>query len=253
MKYAKKFMVVPFINLQENPEAKFISELDRDMGDILIDDKLPTDEKVKLYNIALFKYNKNYNPQPQSEESSSLNKINHHLESFVDEIKKEKPSVDNDRLFKLFEDYNKNMIEQIKGENLDETKYDYFEDSINPQMINKSQYKLYSGLVDQDVSMTENDNEDDNIYSLKRGSEAIQENITTQPPTKKMALRKDKAATESPLQSNIARKILDQKKNLVATTSNNLKPLSETVKSDVKAKRVKINDTDTGKGKLQNI
>lgn len=87
MKFAKKFMVVPYIKLQENPEEKYVSDLDRDIGDILIDDKKPTDEKVKLYNIALQKYMMNYNPKPQSEDSIALNKISQHLESYVNNLK----------------------------------------------------------------------------------------------------------------------------------------------------------------------
>ncbi len=87
MKFAKKFMVVPYIKLQENPEEKYVSDLDRDIGDILIDDKKPTDEKVKLYNIALQKYMMNYNPKPPSEDSIALNKISQHLESYVNSLK----------------------------------------------------------------------------------------------------------------------------------------------------------------------
>ncbi len=80
-------MVVPYIKLQENPEEKYVSDLDRDIGDILIDDKKPTDEKVKLYNIALQKYMMNYNPKPPSEDSIALNKISQHLESYVNSLK----------------------------------------------------------------------------------------------------------------------------------------------------------------------
>ncbi len=80
-------MVVPYIKLQENPEEKYVSDLDRDIGDILIDEKKPTDEKVKLYNIALQKYMMNYNPKPPSEDSIALNKISQHLESYVNSLK----------------------------------------------------------------------------------------------------------------------------------------------------------------------
>lgn len=79
-------MVVPYIKLQENPEDKYVSDLDRDIGDILIDEKLPTDSKVKLYNIALQKYQKNFNPKTQTEDSKSLNKISDHLQTFVNKL-----------------------------------------------------------------------------------------------------------------------------------------------------------------------
>lgn len=102
MKFAKKFMVVPYIKLQENPDDKFVSDLDRDIGDILIDEKLATDEKVKLYNIALQKFNMNYNPKPISNEAVALNKISEHFEDFLANQQRDKNENDtNNEQFNL--------------------------------------------------------------------------------------------------------------------------------------------------------
>ena len=98
MKYAKKFMVVPYIKLQEDPEQKHLSDLDRDIGDILTNNELPTDTKVKLYNIALQKYQKNSKSTTKFNNNESIQKINEQMNSYISELKKEKTEK-NDELF----------------------------------------------------------------------------------------------------------------------------------------------------------
>lgn len=94
MKFAKKFMVVPYIKLQDDPNNTYLSNLDTEIGDILINEKLPVDSKIKLYNIALHKFQKKYNPISESAENLSLNKINQQLKSFVDQLNTTKENDD---------------------------------------------------------------------------------------------------------------------------------------------------------------
>lgn len=80
-------MVVPYINLQEDPNNKYLSDLDKSIADILVNEKLAVDEKVKLYNSAIHKFQNNYNLVPQSSENTALNKISEQLKSFVNNLK----------------------------------------------------------------------------------------------------------------------------------------------------------------------
>ena len=125
MKYSKKFMLVPFIKTKDNPAEKYSEDLDSKMGDILTDKLLTPDEKVKLYNIALEKYKINYNNKPSSEESTSLNKISNHLESFIKDLKDEK------------------VIK--KNETKDEVKNEEKKENLN---YNPDYYKLFNNMFD---------------------------------------------------------------------------------------------------------
>ena len=62
MKYANKLMVVPYVpRLESNPQEAQILDIDKEMGSILHDQTKNTDQKVKLYNQALVKFNDNLN------------------------------------------------------------------------------------------------------------------------------------------------------------------------------------------------
>ena len=65
MKYATKFMVVPYVPRLENSDEKFLTNLDSEMSRILTNQKMSTDEKVKMYNQALQRFIIN-NPQKRS-------------------------------------------------------------------------------------------------------------------------------------------------------------------------------------------
>jgi len=57
MKYAQKFMVVPFKeDVLESPEQKYLTNLDNYMQKIINNKKLSPDEKVKLYTDSLIRF-----------------------------------------------------------------------------------------------------------------------------------------------------------------------------------------------------
>ena len=56
MKYANKLMVVPFVNKLQDPEEKYLTDLDNEMSSILKNDKYSIEEKVKNYNKILSKF-----------------------------------------------------------------------------------------------------------------------------------------------------------------------------------------------------
>jgi len=73
MKYSNKFMVVPFVTKPDNPEEKYLNNLDENMTKILKNNNLTVDEKLKQYNyiLSLFMNKKTdiepkveYNPKP---------------------------------------------------------------------------------------------------------------------------------------------------------------------------------------------
>jgi hypothetical protein len=75
MKYASKFVVVPYVPQIKNQIEDQITSLDQKMSSILHDKTLPVDVKVKLYNKTLSEYNKSlnyYNLTTSSEAKNSL-------------------------------------------------------------------------------------------------------------------------------------------------------------------------------------
>ena len=75
MKFAKKFMVVPFVKQLENPDEKYLTDIDSDMSKILNQENLSVDQKLKLYNKALDKFNQHYDPHLFGNSSDTLNKL----------------------------------------------------------------------------------------------------------------------------------------------------------------------------------
>ena len=55
-------MVVPFVKHLENPDEKYLTDIDTEMSKILTQDSLSIDQKVKLYNRALEKFTQHYDP-----------------------------------------------------------------------------------------------------------------------------------------------------------------------------------------------
>ena len=60
MKYATKFMVVPFVSKIPNPTENYLLELDNEMSKIVTDKELSVDEKIKMYNQTLKRFMINY-------------------------------------------------------------------------------------------------------------------------------------------------------------------------------------------------
>ena len=73
MKHSTKMMVVPFNNNKiENQEQKYLTDLDKEMSLVLSNTKLSDDEKIKLYQQALNKYNNKYDLYSQSAKPTNL-------------------------------------------------------------------------------------------------------------------------------------------------------------------------------------
>ena len=75
MKYAKKMIVVPFVQgAIQNASEAHVAYLDKEMSDILNSNKLNTDEKFKLYSQALAKFKNNFDTTAlsTSQEISSI-------------------------------------------------------------------------------------------------------------------------------------------------------------------------------------
>jgi len=84
MKYASKFVVVPYVPQIKNPIEDQITSLDQKMSNILHDKSLPVDVKVKLYNKTLLEYNKSLNNYNLTTSSDSKNKLAEQSSRFVD-------------------------------------------------------------------------------------------------------------------------------------------------------------------------
>ena len=68
-------MVVPFVKQLENPDEKYLMDIDQDMSQILSQENLSIDQKVKLYNRALEKFTQHYDPNLFGNSSAALNKL----------------------------------------------------------------------------------------------------------------------------------------------------------------------------------
>ena len=68
-------MVVPFVKQLENPDEKYLMDIDTDMSKILRQENLSIDQKLKLYNRALDKFTEHYEPNLFGNSSNALNKI----------------------------------------------------------------------------------------------------------------------------------------------------------------------------------
>lgn len=63
MKYAKKMIVVPFIQASiENPSEKYLVDLDNQMSKILTKNDSSIDDKIKLYAQTLIQFKQKYDP-----------------------------------------------------------------------------------------------------------------------------------------------------------------------------------------------
>lgn len=75
MKYATKLMVLPYMPKLENPEERYMFNLDAEMSKVLRNRKLSIDQKVKLYSSALERFRTKAQsrdiPPPSIEESKS--------------------------------------------------------------------------------------------------------------------------------------------------------------------------------------
>ena len=62
MKHANKLMVVPYISKIDRQTDKYLIELDNNMSQVLTNQNLSVDQKIKLYNQTLQRFLINYTP-----------------------------------------------------------------------------------------------------------------------------------------------------------------------------------------------
>ena len=93
MKFANKLMIVPYNYSYETPLKNYLSSLDAEMNEIL-NQKIPDDQKVKLYNSVLVKYKSNYD-QSVYENQPNIEAIT----SLIEDVKKETKELDQDLKF----------------------------------------------------------------------------------------------------------------------------------------------------------
>jgi hypothetical protein len=152
MKFAKKMMLVPFSNPLQDPDEKFLIDLDDKMGTILREKNLSVDEKVKSYNQILTQFiNKKNNivPIDNKQQNEPFKIIS---EDFVDKdliktkkkikkkIMRNKSNVEkniiinNDELNKSLAVFN-NLVDDIENDEDFDSEKDEFNDKIKE--INK--------------------------------------------------------------------------------------------------------------------
>jgi hypothetical protein len=89
MKYATKLMVVPFVKKIEDPETKYVNDLDDGMSEILNNKSLSVTDKISRYNDLLNKFNEKRPPgeSPFIHHASNLTEFNSEMngqENFID-------------------------------------------------------------------------------------------------------------------------------------------------------------------------
>ena len=87
MKYSRKLMVVPYTTNYETPLKQYLTDLDKEMNEIL-QLNIPGDEKLKLYNSLLVKYREYYDVHELTDQTQ-VKHITNLLEKVQEEIKQE--------------------------------------------------------------------------------------------------------------------------------------------------------------------
>ena len=93
MKYSRKLMVVPYTTNYETPLKQYLTDLDKEMNEIL-QLNIPGDEKLKLYNSLLVKYREYYDVHELTDQTQ-VKHITNLLEKVQEEIKQENKELDN--------------------------------------------------------------------------------------------------------------------------------------------------------------
>ena len=217
-------MVVPYINLQEDPNNKYLSDLDKSIGDILVNEKLAVDEKVKLYNSAIHKFQNNYNLVPQSSENTALNKISEHLKSFVNNLKDE--NIKNDEI-KNKTELNENITYYgeggrniFKNYDFDYNDYDSTYPSFNNKFTDKDENYELDSLHDNNVEIDyKKEDKEDSILStadqnpkdiIKQKQRSLDKVISKKKNnTKNTRNNINSSPLIGPLVSNMSKKILE--------------------------------------------
>ena len=86
-------MVVPYTSNYETPLKQYLTDLDKEMSEIL-QLNIPGDEKLKLYNNLLVKYREYYDVNELTDQVQVKNMTNL-MEKVKDEIKQENKELDN--------------------------------------------------------------------------------------------------------------------------------------------------------------
>jgi hypothetical protein len=147
MKHAKKFRVVPYManNLQK-PNENYIEALDNNMKNIIANNTLPDDYKVKLYHQNLNKFLLKYDPESYGV-APSITKLIKIVGDYIE--KKNNIEIIDKDLANVFK------VENIKKENeLSET-----------AIKNETQKKLNFNSPEEE-SLSEKFNFNDNFYNL---------------------------------------------------------------------------------------
>lgn len=125
MKFANKLMIVPYNYSFEAPLKNYLSSLDQEMNDVL-NQKIPDDQKVKLYNSILVKYKSSYDPIVYENQPANIEAIT----SLIEDVKKETKELDQD-----LKDQYSNL--NVKLEQIYDDK-DYVKKKVKKDLMNKS-------------------------------------------------------------------------------------------------------------------
>jgi hypothetical protein len=215
MEHTKKYLVVPYVKNIEKPSESYLHKLDQNMDEILYDNKLAPDIKLKLYSKNLNNFLLKYNPDSFGL-APTLTNLARVITNYLNNdnnpkvIEKDlKPLFDTPNDYKPF--FNNNLFEKKnpndKNRSFNQNAFDYH----NYQSDNDSSNSINStDKLDTNITYDQNDEEDNETFQTVSNEKSLnnsnQSEIITSssdyPTSTRVNTRSLKLPLKSPLKSS---------------------------------------------------
>ena len=137
MKYANKFVLVPYVKPIESVYTLKLNDLDREMSQVLNNNSLDVFSKVRLYYKALDTFNRNFK---DSEDSKIVSEIAALTKSVVE--KELKPEIRKEIQETIQEETDKNIDKLIENNNSSTNKLNQKLNKLNSKIKSKTKKKV---------------------------------------------------------------------------------------------------------------
>ena len=235
MKFANKLMIVPYNYSFEAPIKNYLSTLDQEMNEIL-NQKLPDDQKVKLYNSILVKYKSNYDPIVYENQPANIEKIT----SLIEDVKKETKELDED-LKNQYSELNVKLEQYIDDK--DQVKKLVKQDLMNKSISRAKKTKLKKQEIEgnKEKNVLSKQANDTNIENYESNIEEkqIKKAKRKNTDTDKIIIKKNK------LEEHHNESMMDYEDNNVLDTAMN--------KTNPAMTRSQYNEYEAAKAKANNV
>lgn len=229
MEHTKKYLVVPYVKNIEKPSESYLQNINQNMDQILYDNKLAPDIKLKLYSKSLNNFLLKYDPDSFGL-APTLTKLAKVITNYLNNAND--PKVIEKDLKPLFDspkDYKHNLFEKNQNDKnsyFNQNTFDYhnkYYQSDNDSINTKSPDKL-----DTNITFDQSDEENEEFQTVSNDkslnntnqSEILASSSNYPPTSTKRHTRSQKLPLKSPLQSSKRAKKEDKKENLADSFLN---------------------------------